>query len=311
MKVTFNRNQVENFDSSLIFLCKILIASCNTYNKKRDVKSKFLIPSEKFKTMYENLKLKDKGGKGIQFIKDNTIKSVYDKVKFDILQPIISEDKVVDGFIKIPKDKRGEEEKVIFRLEKFNLPISEIYSDMISLAVEFQEETFNEPIYILIGFLSVLYYTVNVDEDDENLEMIRGNIDRLIQYLESIQQNSAPKNGGDFIKNALKNFNMEGISDMLNKVNGDPNASGEFNNILKGVTENLNNGKPLTDILGDVMQNLGGRGNYPNADEQGRPADYAPSGSDDIPTASASASAPESAPESASVSESVSAGLQE
>lgn len=289
MKVAFNRDQVENFDSSLNFLFKILISSCNLYNKKKDVKSKFLISSEKFKTMYENLKLKDKAGKGIQFIKDNTIKSVYEKVKFDIMQPIISDDKIVDTFIKIPKEKRGEEEKISFKLEKFILPISEIYSDMISLAVEFQDETLNNPIYILIGFLSVLYFTVNVEEEDDNLELIKGNIDNLIKYLETTQQQSVPKNGGDFIKNAMKNLNMEGISEMLGKVNGDPNASNEFSNVLKGVTESLQKGKNFGDVIGDVLQNLGGKGNYPNTDEKGQPAEYTESsendGGDSMPVA--------------------------
>ena len=258
----FNRSIVSNFEKSFNFLIKSLSDTCEFLNKQDiDNRNQWLIQVERFSSVFERIRnegSKDGQLRPIEGLKDNIIYPLFQEHSTMMTSPVVEDDVVRDSFIKIPKDSQEERPRgVKLEIGKFYLPVSEIYTDIVSFAVNNPDRNITSPIRILLGFFSTVYHTITLKEDDQTLVLVKENIDKLISYIEVNelpQRQKASSNPMDMIQKALGNIDMSKISDMFNKVSGNSEASKEFNDVLSKMSDGMKSGKPFTDVMGDLVK---------------------------------------------------------
>ena len=258
----FNRSIVSNFEKSFNFLIKSLSDTCEFLNKQDiENRNQWLIQVERFSSVFE--RIKNEGSKNGQLhplegLKDNIIYPIFQEHSTMLTALVVEDDVIRDSFIKIPKDSSDEKPRGIkLEIGKFYLPVSEIYTDIVSVAVNNPNINVVLPIRILLGFFSTVYHTITLKEDDQTLVLVKENIDKLISYIEVNElprRQKASTNPMDMIQKALGNIDMSKISDMFNKVSGNSEASKEFNDVLSKMSDGMKNGKPFTDVMGDLVK---------------------------------------------------------
>ena len=258
----FNRSIVSNFEKSFNFLIKSLSDTCEFLNKQDiENRNQWLIQVERFSSVFE--RIRNEGAKDGQLhplegLKDNIIYPIFQEHSTMLTALVVEDDVIRDSFIKIPKDSAEEKPRGIkLEIGKFYLPVSEIYTDIVSVAVNNPNINVVLPIRILLGFFSTVYHTITLKEDDQTLVLVKENIDKLISYIEVNelpQRQKAPSNPMDMIQRALGNIDMSKISDMFNKVSGNSEASKEFNDVLSKMSDGMKSGKPFTDVMGDLVK---------------------------------------------------------
>ena len=244
-------------------MIKSLLDTCEFLNKRdTENKNRWLIQVERFFSVFERIKnesAKDGQLHPVEGLKDNIIFPVFQEHSTMMTSPIIDNDVVRDSFIKISKEDSDMEPPRGIKLEigKFYLPVSEIYTDIVSFAISHPDANITAPIRILLGFFSTIYHTITLKEDDNTLILIKDNIDKLVEYIESNeipQRQKASSNPMDMIQRALGNIDMSKISDMFNKVSGNSETSKEFNDVLAKMSDGMKSGRPFTDVMGDLVK---------------------------------------------------------
>jgi hypothetical protein len=272
----FNRSIVSNFEGSFDFLSKSLSNSCEFLNKK-DVKSanKWQIQVDVFLTVIDMIKkekVEDSKMHPIEGLKNNIMYPIFQEHSTMLTSPIIEDDVVRDSFIKIPKTDSSKELPRGIKIEfgKYCLPVSEIYTEMVTFSINNKDLNTTLPIRILLGFFSTIYHTITLKEDSDTLILIKENIDKLVEYIESNEvanRRQTSSNPMDMIQKALGGMDMSKISDMFNRVSGNGEASKEFDSVLSKMSDGMKSGKPFTDVMGDLVKDVSLNASNENYDQ--------------------------------------------
>ena len=92
---------------------------------------------------------------------------------------------------------------------------------------------------LLIGFYSSIYHGVKDKEDGDSKQMIKQNIEVLVNSLEVCDKPAATSRNGpmDMLQSMLGNIDLGQIGEMMGKVTGDPQASKEFGEVFGKMTK--------------------------------------------------------------------------
>ena len=260
--MNFKRENISTFQSSLGFLIDSMLNTCNFLNKNTDLqtKSSWSIQTEKFSSFFERIRT---NSEVIENLRSKVVHPIFDSNSSFVLGKLINEDNVVqDDFMKVSEDD-SEEFKIktgargiTISVSKLFLPISEVYTEAVNYSVKNKKENIPFPVQILIGFYSCMYHSILGVESDDQAQMVKENIDVLVESLEScdVPREQSNRNPMNMIQNMLGNIDMKQIGDMMSKVTGDKEASKEFGEVFGKMTEAIKSGTNPMEIVGDIIK---------------------------------------------------------
>ena len=261
--MNFKRENISTFHSSLGFLIESMLNTCNFINKNTDLhtKSSWSIQTEKFSSFFERIRTNNEV---IENLRSKVVYPIFDSNSSFLLGKLIDDKNVVqDDFMKVSEDNSNDfklttgARGIVISVSKLFLPISEVYTDAVNYSVNHKKENIPFPVQILLGFYSCIYHSILGVESDDQAQMIKENIDVLVDSLEScdVPREQSNKNPMNMIQNMLGNIDMKQIGDMMSKVTGDKDASKEFGDVFGKMTEAIKSGTNPMEIVGDIIKN--------------------------------------------------------
>ena len=261
--MNFKRENISTFQSSLGFLIDSMLTTCNFLNKNTDsnTKSSWSIQTEKFSSFFERIR---SNSEVIENLRSKVVYPIFDSNSSFVLGKLIDEDNVVqDDFMKVTEDESGDfklktgARGITISVSKLYLPISEVYTEAVNYSVSHKKENIPFPVQILLGFYSCIYHSILGVEPDDQAQLVKENMDVLIESLEScdVPKEQTSRNPMNMIQNMLGNIDMKQIGDMMSKVTGDKEASKEFGEVFSKMTEAIKTGTNPMEIVGDIIKN--------------------------------------------------------
>ncbi len=258
----FNVDKITTLEESMQFLIDAMVKTCKYITRDRLLENKpfWMVQTEKFSSLFNRIKDKLEA---VESFRHKVVAPVFETHNVNLMNQLISDDGVVqDDFLKVSLQQTNDFRinvtpgGVYFQLDKLFLPISEVYTQAVNYSLAHKSENVPFPVHILLGFYSSIYQAVKDKEEAESMEMLKQNIQTLVDGMEVCDQPPARANKGpiDMLQNMLGNIDMGQIGEMMGKVTGDPQASKEFGEVFGKMTEVIKNGGNPLDAMGDIIK---------------------------------------------------------
>ena len=258
----FNVDQIATLEGSMQFLINTMVKTCKYITRDHLLENKpfWMVQTEKFSSLFNRIKDKLEA---VESFRHKVVAPIYETHNVNLLNKLVGDDGIVqDDFLKITLHQTNDFRinitpgGVYFQLDKLFLPISEVYTQAVNYSLTHKNENIPFPVQILLGFYSSIYQAVKDKEEAESMEMLKQNIQTLLEGMEVCDQPPAKVNKGpvDMLQNMLGNIDMGQIGEMMGKVTGDPQASKEFGEVFGKMTEVIKNGGNPLDAMGDIIK---------------------------------------------------------
>lgn len=272
----FNVEQLSSLEGSMKFLIDAMVKTCKYITRERLLENKpfWMVQTEKFSSLFNRIKDKLEA---VESFRHKVVAPVYETHNVNLLNRLIDEDGTVqDDFLKVTLQQTNDFRinitpgGVYFQLDKLFLPISEVYTQAVNYSLAHKDENVPYPVQILLGFYSSVYQAVKDKEEAESMDLLKQNIQTLVDGMEVCDQPSTKANKGpvDMLQNMLGNIDMGQIGEMMGKVTGDPQASKEFGEVFGRMTEVIKNGGNPLEAMGDIIKNASMRSHDEPGDSQ-------------------------------------------
>lgn len=259
----FKPEQLDTLEGSMQFLTDSMLNTCKYVVSNRILENKpfWMVQTEKFASFFNRVKNKLES---MEKVRHKIVTPVYDNYNANLTSQLINSDGVVqDDYIKVNLQQSNDFKinvkpgGVYFQLEKVFLPISEVYTQAVNYSLMNKNENVPFPVHILLGFYSTIYQAVKDKESEESMEMLKSNIQTLLDALEicDLPQNKKATGPVDMLQNMLGKIDMGQIGEMMSKVTGDPKASKDFGEVFGKMSEVIKQGGNPLEAMGDIIKN--------------------------------------------------------
>ena len=265
--MSFKPEMISDFKSSISFLVSSMLETMSHVASERIMSSKqpHHVQTEKFSSFFDKISDNDEM---LSNLSKKVVVPVFNTHSLSLLSPLIGPDgKVEDGFLKVEKDKEEDSsfkikttpDGIFLQISKVFLPISEVYTDAVRIAVTNKSENLPYPNKILLGLYSTVFQSIKDSTPAEQLEIIESNVKTLVDSLDSYDEPVAPKREAGpmgMIKNILGNIDFNQIGDMMQKVSGDEKSSKEFGEVFGKISDSIKGGGNPLEAMNDIIKQV-------------------------------------------------------
>lgn len=265
--MSFKPEMISDFKSSISFLISSMLETMSHVAGERIMSGKqpHHVQTEKFSSFFDKISDNEEM---LTNLSKKVVVPVFNTHSISLLSPLIGADgRVEDAFLKVEKDKEEDSsfkikttpDGVFFQISKVFLPISQVYTDAVRIAVSRKNENLPYPNKILLGLYSTVFHSIKDTTPADQLEIIESNVKTLVDSLDSYEEPVAPKREAGpmgMIKSILGNIDFNQIGDMMQKVSGDEKSSKEFGEVFGRISDTIKSGGNPLEAMNDIIKQV-------------------------------------------------------